>query len=61
MTLVAAGAGVTICEPVIARGMAGPDVVLRRPLTHALAMLAPPRGDLTRLAAAFADQFTPFG
>jgi DNA-binding transcriptional LysR family regulator len=61
MNLVAAGVGVTISEPVTARAMAGPDVVLRPflpTLTYELALLSPPRIGLTRLAAAFKDAFT---
>jgi DNA-binding transcriptional LysR family regulator len=63
MNLVAAGAGVAICEPVVARAMAGPDVVLRPflpALSYEVALLAPPRTGLTRLATAFADAFTTY-
>jgi DNA-binding transcriptional LysR family regulator len=63
MNLVAAGVGVAISEPVVARAMAGPDVVLRPllpALTYELALLAPLRTGLTRLATAFADAFTAY-
>jgi DNA-binding transcriptional LysR family regulator len=61
MSLVAAGAGVAICEPVVAHAMAGPDVVLRPllpPLMYELGLLAPSRTGMTRLATAFVASFT---
>jgi DNA-binding transcriptional LysR family regulator len=61
MGLVAAGAGVAICEPVVAHAMAGPDVVLRPllpPLMYELGLLAPSRTGMTRLATAFVALFT---